>query len=853
MEPILKSVLEKNTENYLLPFFWQHDGHDAEIPARVQKIYESGCRAFCVESRPYEHFCEDAWWKTMDIILSEAEKRGMRVWILDDKHFPTGYANGILEHDDPNLRRKFLRESHVDVMGPVEEASVLVPMHGPEEKLVSAVLFRRTGKGEELTGEPIELDVQPGDKFVFLSIPEGCCRVFFMFETFDGNTENKKYYIDMLSKESAHKLIEAVYEPHYDHYAKYFGNTLAGFFSDEPGFDAPHVGMTGYDTGIYNRSVGQPGVMMPWRDAVAVRMAKDGIDEPTLYLPLLWYEHDKMTSKIRLAYMDAVTLLWKENFSYQLGDWCRAHNVLYIGHLIEDMNAHARLGCSAGHYFRGLDGQDMGGMDIVLHQVMPGMADYTTAALVSGGVVDGEFFHYVLGQLAASHARQNPNMNGRAMCEVFGAYGWAEGADVMKWLMDFLFVRGINHFVPHAFDDFFPDRDCPPHFNADGNDPQFAGFTQLMHYVNRAAQYLYGTDMDASGAILYHAEAEWMDKANAMLTQKPAKVCYDAQISYDIVPLDYLETTEKKGGRFGRGYKYLVVPACKKLPERFAEIYKDLKQAGVPVFFVDYAPDCVNEVEAEIVPLEKLAACIKEKNLAHDYHAKERLLRIAKFTRGETTSFFVFNEAPNAVQGTISLPTSGKYIAADFLNDVYTRGETADDMVTLDLKPGQSVIYIFGGVSNEEWADFPEKTAGLKAEALDTLWNIDLRETGKETEFRPFRQNTKLFNVTGKNGETEFSGEMRYTTKINIQNTAHAELEFENVGVTAHLFVNGNDMGQRICRPYRWDITESVKVGENDVEVRVSNTLAQRMRDYFSAYMTLPASGITGKVRLFVK
>ena len=94
---------------------------------------------------------------------------------------------------------------------------------------------------------------------------------------------------------------------------------------------------------------------------------------------------------------------------------------------------------------------------------------------------------------------------------------------------------------------------------------------------------------------------------------------------------------------------------------------------------------------------------------------------------------------------------------------------------------------------------------------------------------------------------------MHYTTRIKTPSTEHAEREFENVGVTAHLFVNGKDMGQRICRPYRWDITESVKVGENDVEVRVSNTLAQRMRDYFSAYMTLPASGITGKVRLFVK
>lgn len=335
-----------------------------------------------------------------------------------------------------------------------------------------------------------------------------------------------------------------------------------------------------------------------------------------------------------------------------------------------------------------------------------------------------------------------------------------------------------------------------------------------MHYVNRAAHYLYGTEMEASGAILYHAEAEWMDKSSAMLTQKPAKACYDAQISYDIVPLDYLETAEKNNGRFGRGYKYLVVPACRKLPERFAKICKALKNAGVPVFFVDYAPDCVNISENEIVPLQKLAAHIKESGLAHEYNAKEHLLRIAKFTRGEATSFFVFNEAPNAVQETLSLPVSGKYIAADLLNGVYTRGETADGTVELALEAGQSVILIFGSATEDEWAGFPEKSEGLHMAEIETLWDIDLRETGKETEFKPFRKNSKLFNITGKNGETEFSGEMRYQTKLNINDTAHVELEFENVGVTAQLFVNGKDMGQRICRPYRWDITEAVKAGE---------------------------------------
>lgn len=72
---------------------------------------------------------------------------------------------------------------------------------------------------------------------------------------------------------------------------------------------------------------------------------------PLRELPLLWYPHTERAAQVRLAYMDAVTKLWEENFSYQLGDWCRARGVQYIGHVIEDMNAHARLGGSAGALF----------------------------------------------------------------------------------------------------------------------------------------------------------------------------------------------------------------------------------------------------------------------------------------------------------------------------------------------------------------------------------------------------------------------------------------------------------------------------------------------------------------------
>ena len=41
-------------------------------------------------------------------------------------------------------------------------------------------------------------------------------------------------YINMTDPASVRLLIDAVYEPHWQHYAADFGKTIAGFFSDEP-------------------------------------------------------------------------------------------------------------------------------------------------------------------------------------------------------------------------------------------------------------------------------------------------------------------------------------------------------------------------------------------------------------------------------------------------------------------------------------------------------------------------------------------------------------------------------------------------------------------------------------------
>ena len=65
---------------HIMPFLWVH-GESEEVYRRMVKaIYDANIRAFCVEARPHDGFCREPWWRDMDIILDEAEKRGMQCW-----------------------------------------------------------------------------------------------------------------------------------------------------------------------------------------------------------------------------------------------------------------------------------------------------------------------------------------------------------------------------------------------------------------------------------------------------------------------------------------------------------------------------------------------------------------------------------------------------------------------------------------------------------------------------------------------------------------------------------------------------------------------------------------------------
>ena len=201
----------------------------------------------------------------MGFILQEAKKRKMRVWLLDDKSFPTGYANNYIA-SHPELRAVQLHLEVRDFAGPQKDTA-LVPSvcWNEEESVIFAVAYQRVENKDKVVGEGIPLLPFMKDGLIWWDIPEGNWRVYYLIRTIRGDIRGK-CFIDMMSEESCKAMIYGVYEPHYEHFKEYFGNTFAGFFSDEPGFLN--------ELGTYHSVLGRENMDIPWNDALPDILAK---------------------------------------------------------------------------------------------------------------------------------------------------------------------------------------------------------------------------------------------------------------------------------------------------------------------------------------------------------------------------------------------------------------------------------------------------------------------------------------------------------------------------------------------------------------------------------------------------
>ncbi|MCD9021488.1 glycosyl hydrolase [Cohnella silvisoli] len=879
--------------SYITPLFWQHGENEHILREEIKQMHENGINSFVIESRPHPDFLGDMWWRDLDILLDEARKRSMKVWLFDDSSYPSGYAAGRIRDLHPEYLKVYLAEKHVDVIGPLKGSSFLIQAWLDEgDELIGVIAAKRIDGVDVIDADTlIDVSRQVHKGILYWDVPEGDWRVFILIRTRNGGEEHTKDYLNPLQQEAVGAFIHHVHEEHYRRYASDFGQTIVGFFTDEPRFGnvASYDGSLGqkqmeFPYGGIKGPSGYSQFVLPYADSLIAELDAEWEDNVSykLYLPLLWYEGGERTHSVRFTYMNVVSRLYAENYTQQIGDWCRTHNVKLIGHVVEDNGAHARLGFGSGHFFRAIKGQDYSGLDVV-YQIWP---EYTSGRFTTPfGYLNTEFFYWGMTKMATSAAHLDPKKQGVTICEAFGAYGWQEGLKLMKWITDHLCVRGVNFLVPHAFSPKFPDLDCPPHFYARGENPQWRYFNVWSTYANRVCHLLSGGRHVAPIAVIYHAEAEWSGSYQPF--EEIVKTLALHQIDCDVIPIDTFVNEEEYQilkGKFQvneEQYRAIVVPYAERLPEAFIKCLMKLQDNGIHVLFIrDYPtasstntkPHDFNQLLAKLkqgnyanaIALDELVPRIRTLGY-YDVEVKtyEEALRYYHYIQNAESLFFFTNESrQKTVQTHVRLRAEGVPLAYDAMNNqVHALHYTFDGeftIICLKLAPYDSVFIVFleDGLGNYEF--YPHETSSTtdinSFLELPDNWITSKAEAKQYPDFELEEKIHGLGNISLPEILPDFSGTIKYETTFEFersQSVSKVILDLGEVYEIADVWMNDIHLGVRICSPYTFEAVKQLKDGINSLRIEVTNTLVRKMPSAFDRSMPQEPSGLIGPVRIY--
>lgn len=196
------------------------------------------------------------------------------------------------------------------------------------------------------------------------------------------------------------------------------------------------------------------------------------------------------------------------------------------------------------------------------------------------------------------------------------------------------------------------------------------------------------------------------------------------------------------------------------------------------------------------------------------------------------------------------------------------RQEEKTTVVPMKLDKNECVFVVFREKGEPSAttleANYP---APLRTQEATGEWDVTFESAFKTPS--PVRMAT-LDNLSDNANDSirYFSGTATYTTSVSLDRAGRGEhmfMAFDNVGTMAKVYINGKYAGGVWTAPYRLDVTDFVKNGNNDVKVEVVNTWVNRIVgdmnlpeseretylfvNHLNAKTPLPPSGIIGKVK----
>ena len=482
---------------------------------------------------------------------------------------------------------------------------------------------------------------------------------------------------DLLNTKATEKFISLTHEKYYDALKDYFGNTIIAMFTDEPM--------------IMGRQHKKG--LVPWTEGFLKDFVGCGNRETDLIH--LFDDINVETGLVRRRYEEAVNKRLEQTYYSPLNSWCESHNILLTGHPEKSTD----IGLLKNF---GIPGQD-----VVWRYIGP----------ENGKGLSGP--DSTMGKCSSDSARHHGKR--RNMNECFGCCGpdgnhWAFSADDMKWYLDWLFIRGVNMIIPHAF--FYSIQgegrynERPP--DVGPNNIWWSNYKEISDYIKRMSWLLTDSVNQTDIAVLCSGD---------FLPWKIVKPLYENQTEFNYLESELLASSEceiKSGKIAIQKQKYgvlLIEDESMLTPELEKRLRIFIEQGGRVIVNGENKDSFDNGCE-----YIKDSSNISEKVGAESqniliYPANEDL-RATHVVKCGKDFYLLTNEGEGEIAGRITLNKCGRVEKWDaWLGIVEEIAVLTDDVNRVEfdlvLKRRESIIYVVD--TNAKPVFLTEKRIKLKS------------------------------------------------------------------------------------------------------------------------------------------
>lgn len=465
----------------------------------------------------------------------------------------------------------------------------------------------------------------------------------------------------------------------------------------------------------------------------------------------------------------------------------------------------------------------------------------------------------------------------------------------MKYLLDDLFLSGVNHVFYHGTC-YSPDEVPWPgwvfyaSYEMNPRNAVWHDVDALNAYATRVQSVLQAGQPDDDILLYWPIHDFWSDAegttrnltvhARDWFEEQPigkvAEELWKAGYQFDYVSDRQLAKAKKATGGVklpGGTYRTIVVPAAEQMPQATLAKLIELARAGAcKVVFVDRLPNAkpgLRISKKQEAPFGSLLGKIEAVDLTNGLRAasfgknqnailigsleqalplthslSEPLFQISgmmcirrKLEDGKY--YFIANRGDKAVDGWVSLSTQAKSVA---IMDPMTgrtglavsRQSVADQTeVRLNLPPGASVIVRTCNSKKVKGAAFPEFEPDGTSSALTGNWQVKFKSGGPTLPASVSTERLASWTEVGDTNAQSFAGTAVYSLRFDKPDglgSGAVQLDLGKVCQSARVRLNGKDYGTLFTPPFRV-VVDNLKSKDNVLEVEVTNTSANRIRD----------------------